>query len=469
MRSSKRYLFTIFIIVIVLLFFHGLVSKLTQDGANLKDHYVTEIQNERHSEVKTIKLDTADIGLEDLINAGNLTRAENLVRSNNTNEFSLNLSNYIDSPAKLSPFNFRTCRMSNCFNFSRCESNEILRVSVVPSFLGRKIESNSTLGESNQIHKSILKIIRESVYFEPDADKACLFVLEDDTLDRDPLSQSFVADLPPIFNENYQYGMNFLVFNLYSGTWPDYKENDFAGLQFGAAILAKASNSESYHRPGFDISLPLFSYLHPFSDNSRTKMKSYASEANYYENRTFFLTFKGKRYVFGKGSETRNNLYHINNERDVLMLTTCRHGKKWREASDSRCSDDELNYDRYDFNDLLRESTFCLIPRGRRLGSFRFLEALSYGCIPVILSDNWVKPFDEIIDWSKATVQFEESLLLQVPDILRDIDQSAIVTMRKNCLNIYDKYFSTTEKIILTVLRLIEGRIRKNKIKRNLA
>lgn len=357
---------------------------------------------------------------------------------------------------EIGPFDFRSCTMMNCFNLSRCLAPGSMRVGIVQTGDIASESANRTLGESNLIHEKILDIIKRSRYFEPDQDKACILVLEDDTLDRDPLSQSFRPELKEIFGKHNNYGMNHLIFNLYSGTWPNYRENDFSGLQFGAALLAKASNSEAYHRDAFDISLPLFSYLHPDFDSELNNPFGITDT----HGRSLFLTFKGKRYVFGSGSETRNSVYHIDNRRDIIMLTTCRHGKKWRESSDVRCASDENRYDEFDYIELMKESKFCLIPRGRRLGSFRFLEALSYGCIPVILSDGWVKPFDEIIDWSRAALQFNESQLLLVGELLRDFTETEIDEMRTNGLYVYRQHLSTKQRIILTTLSIIEERIK---------
>lgn len=52
------------------------------------------------------------------------------------------------------------------------------------------------------------------------------------------------------------------------------------------------------------------------------------------------------RYVHGIGSETRNSLFHLHNARDLILVTTCRHGKSWRELQDARCDEDNREYDR---------------------------------------------------------------------------------------------------------------------------
>lgn len=444
MRSSTRYLLLALILFSLLLLIPRIIPKP-------KDH-------EEKTEKRQYHLLEGDVNLTTIYDVRRrLKSAPVIVEEESSSKSEQHLLDYINRSAGIAPFDFSSCRMSNCFDFSRCRKTGPLKVHIVPS--AKQDQTNPTSGESNLIYRNILKVIRESVHHEPDAEKACIFVLEDDTLDRDPLSQSFRSYQSEIFNQGNQYGMNHLVFNLYSGSWPSYKENDFANLQFKAAILAKASNSITHHRPHFDISLPLFSYQHPMSD-SNLNNESKQNEAQVLTDRTYFLTFKGKRYLYGSGSGTRNNLYHLNNQRDTIMLTTCRHGKRWRQSSDPKCLEEEFNYDKHDFVDLMKESTFCLVPRGRRLGSFRFLEALSYGCIPVILSDGWVKPFDEIIDWSCAAVQFAESLLSQVPDMLRDIPNQAIVSMRQNCLNLYERHFSTTQKITLNSLKILERRIK---------
>ncbi|RXN26289.1 exostosin-1b [Labeo rohita] len=70
----------------------------------------------------------------------------------------------------------------------------------------------------------------------------------------------------------------------------------------------------------------------------------------------------------------------------------------------------------YDYREMLHNSTFCLVPRGRRLGSFRFLEAL------------------------------------QIPSTVRSIHQDKILALRQQTQFLWEAYFSSVEKIVLTTL-----------------
>lgn len=95
-----------------------------------------------------------------------------------------------------------------------------------------------------------------------------------------------------------------------------------------------------------------------------------------------------------------------------------------------------------------------MVPRGRRLGSFRFLETLKNGCIPVILSNGWILPFSEVIDWSACTVMGDERALLQILDVVRSIDASKIFRMKQQTQIIWNQYLSSVERIVDTTFEV---------------
>ncbi|XP_038016890.1 exostosin-like 1 isoform X2 [Motacilla alba alba] len=320
------------------------------------------------------------------------------------------------------------CRMETCFDLSRCERNGF-KVFAYPQERGQPV---------SETYGKILSSIERSRYHTPRPEEACLFILGIDTLDRDRLSGHYVRDVQekirgfPLWNG----GRNHLIFNLYSGTWPSYGGE--LGFDAGHAILARASFDSQSFRPGFDVSIPLFPKEHPQrgGDAGRLRRDSVPPRKKY------LLVFKGKRYLTGIGSGTRNALHHIHNGKDIISLTTCKHGKDWEKHKDARCDKDNVDYERFDYQELLHNSTFCIVPRGRRLGSFRFLEALQAACIPVLLSDGWELPFAEAIDWGKAAVVGSERLLLQ-----------------QQTQFLWDAYFSSVDKIVHTTLEIIKDRL----------
>ena len=231
------------------------------------------------------------------------------------------------------------CRMETCFDYSKCEKNGF-KIYVYP----QTDESGIPLPlVPSASYQKILNVIIESRYYTSDPSQACLFVLAIDTLDRDSLSNDYVRNLPlriqklPYWNK----GRNHVIFNLYSGTWPDYAEENL-GFDYGFSILAKASMSTVHFRPNFDVSIPLFHKNH----REKGGESGYVSSNNFPVIKKYVLAFKGKRYVHGIGSETRNSLYHLHNEKDMVLVTTCKHGKSWKEMKDERCDEDNREYDR---------------------------------------------------------------------------------------------------------------------------
>lgn len=184
----------------------------------------------------------------------------------------------------------RPCRMDTCFDYTKCyEANQQLLVYVYP------IDTVNTMANTPPTslnYQKILSAITESRYYTPDPERACLFVLGIDTLDRDSLSEDYVRNMPSRLQRlpHWNNGRNHVIFNLYSGTWPDYAENSL-GFDTGEAILAKASMSVRQIRPGFDISIPLFHKQHPL----RAGNNGFVSSNNFPTNKKYLLAFKGKR------------------------------------------------------------------------------------------------------------------------------------------------------------------------------
>jgi len=348
-------------------------------------------------------------------------------------------------PGESMHFNQSHCTMERCFDFSKCTGRPF-KVYVYPE--------DDNIPPSSSYSK-IISAIKDSKFYTADAELACAFVLSLDTLDRDSLSQDYVRNMQSRLDQLHHWnnGLNHIVFNLYSGTWPSYTED--LGFNIGRAMLAKASISTENYRPGFDISLPLFHKHHP----ERGGAPGTVSNNNFPVTNKYLVAFKGKRYVHGIGSDTRNSLHHLHNGEDVVMVTTCKHGKNWREMMDERCEEDNAEYDRWDYENLLSNSTFCLVPRGRRLGSFRFLETLQAGCLPVILSNGWQLPFDEVIDWSSASFSIDERQLLQVPEILHAVTGPEVFRRRQQTQVIWETYLSSVQNIVLTSLNILQDRV----------
>ncbi|KAL9279164.1 putative xylogalacturonan beta-1,3-xylosyltransferase [Arabidopsis thaliana] len=96
---------------------------------------------------------------------------------------------------------------------------------------------------------------------------------------------------------------------------------------------------------------------------------------------------------------------------------------------------DHKSYIRY-----MKRSRFCVCAKGYEVNSPRVVESILYGCVPVIISDNFVPPFLEILNWESFAVFVPEKEIPNLRKILISIPVRRYVEMQKRVLKV-QKHF----------------------------
>ena len=113
------------------------------------------------------------------------------------------------------------------------------------------------------------------------------------------------------------------------------------------------------------------------------------------------------------------------------------------------------------YEELLDRSLFSFVPRGDALFSYRLLEAMARGSIPVILADGWVLPFDRLLDWDAIALRVHHDAVAQIPDILRSLRQDEIERRQACVRRAYAERFCGLGAIVEAMLaeaeRVLEG------------
>ena len=88
------------------------------------------------------------------------------------------------------------------------------------------------------------------------------------------------------------------------------------------------------------------------------------------------------------------------------------------------------------YAEQLKKSIFYLAPAGFAPWSARIYEAIHYGCIPVIIADTIVLPFDDQLPWKDFSIKISEADLRtpgKMKDILQSISEEEIRKKQKMC------------------------------------
>lgn len=111
------------------------------------------------------------------------------------------------------------------------------------------------------------------------------------------------------------------------------------------------------------------------------------------------------------------------------------------------------------FDDMLLNSTFAFVLHGDGRWSYRFLEVLGSGAIPVLISDGITLPLDNLIDYNKFIIRIPESAVnnaTNIKDILNFLpkDNITITNMMNYIKYTYNKYFTDNNYTFEIMLKL---------------
>ena len=90
--------------------------------------------------------------------------------------------------------------------------------------------------------------------------------------------------------------------------------------------------------------------------------------------------------------------------------------------------------------------------------SYRLIEIFNAGSIPVIISDNYPLPFNNVINWNEICIVIKENNINNINEILLEKSHNSIQLqeMQNKIKEIYLIYFSSFETMIQKSLDIFE-------------
>jgi hypothetical protein len=91
--------------------------------------------------------------------------------------------------------------------------------------------------------------------------------------------------------------------------------------------------------------------------------------------------------------------------------------------------------------------------------SYRFLEVLSAGAIPVLIADDYVRPFESLIQWERCLLQFSTHDLHRILTTLRSLPKEDVVDRQCYCQQVFANFLQDDSTLVRSVILSLQQRM----------
>nr|KYP65146.1 Multiple exostoses isogeny 1 [Cajanus cajan] len=113
---------------------------------------------------------------------------------------------------------------------------------------------------------------------------------------------------------------------------------------------------------------------------------------------------------------------------------------------------------------LMKSSKFCICARGHEVNSPRVVEAIFHECIPVIISDNFIPPLFEILNWESFAVFVTEKDIPNLRNILLSISEERYLEMHKRVKKVQEHFLWHAEPVKYDLFHMLLHSIWYNRL-----
>ncbi|PIN10536.1 Acetylglucosaminyltransferase EXT1/exostosin 1 [Handroanthus impetiginosus] len=112
----------------------------------------------------------------------------------------------------------------------------------------------------------------------------------------------------------------------------------------------------------------------------------------------------------------------------------------------------------------MKTSKYCVCARGYAVHSPRVVESILYECVPVIISDNYVPPFVEVLNWKSFAVFILEKDIPDLKKILLSISEDKYLEMLNGVKEVQKHFLWHAEPVKYDLFHMILHSVWYNRV-----